>query len=211
DALWSCFAKKCSICEIHFNSRQSLKYCFLISNCTLHQTAFLSPGAETKRYFTCSTQLLGITASDWQTDHRTCSTGRPLHQLSNVKCFQETSVHVMSIHLCVSCSVPAVNSIFFDPCVGTYKYLDVSYLHLPFSKSIYETHYHSKIGVGNGVIRIHHANYGQQDLVTCPLKLATTPNLLSSDQQPAFQVLQQIHFIKSHLRHQIPYTHNSYF
>ncbi len=47
-----------------------------------------------------------------------------------------------------SCSVPAVNSVFSDPCVGTHKYLDVSYLCLPFSKSIFVTHYHSKIGVG---------------------------------------------------------------
>ncbi|XP_016387917.1 L-rhamnose-binding lectin CSL1-like [Sinocyclocheilus rhinocerous] len=47
-----------------------------------------------------------------------------------------------------SCSVSAVNSVFSDPCVGTHKYLDVSCLCLPFSKSVTDTHYHSKIGVG---------------------------------------------------------------
>uniref|UniRef100_A0A671N036 SUEL-type lectin domain-containing protein n=1 Tax=Sinocyclocheilus anshuiensis TaxID=1608454 RepID=A0A671N036_9TELE len=119
-----------------------------------------------------------ITANYGRTDHTTCSTGRSLHQLSNVDCFQETSVHVM-FKRCdgrKSCSVPAVNSVFSDPCVGTHKYLDVSYLCLPFSKSI--TH-HSQIEVGNGVIWIHQANYGRRDLVTCPHKLATTPDCYS--------------------------------
>lgn len=37
------------------------------------------------------------TANYGQTDHTTCSTGRSLDQLSNVDCFQETSVRMMSI------------------------------------------------------------------------------------------------------------------
>uniref|UniRef100_A0A672N028 SUEL-type lectin domain-containing protein n=1 Tax=Sinocyclocheilus grahami TaxID=75366 RepID=A0A672N028_SINGR len=88
-----------------------------------------------------------ITANYGRTDHTTCSTGRSLHQLSNVDCFQETSVQVICDGR-KSCSVPAVNSVFSDPCVGTHKYLDVSYLCLPFSKSITDTHYHSKLEVG---------------------------------------------------------------
>uniref|UniRef100_A0A671N3Y8 SUEL-type lectin domain-containing protein n=1 Tax=Sinocyclocheilus anshuiensis TaxID=1608454 RepID=A0A671N3Y8_9TELE len=64
-----------------------------------------------------------ITANYGRTDHTTCSTGRSLHQLSNVDCFQETSVHVICDGR-KSCSVPAVNSVFSDPCVGTHKYLD---------------------------------------------------------------------------------------
>ncbi|XP_052450312.1 L-rhamnose-binding lectin CSL3-like [Carassius gibelio] len=133
-------------------------------------------GVDTKRYFSCEGgsvplscdwgYIKVITANYGRTDHTTCSTGRSLHQLSNVDCFQETSVHVMSKRCDgrKSCSVPAVNSVFYDPCVGTYKYLDVSYLCLPFS---------------NGVIWIHHANYGRRDLVTCPHKLATSPDCYS--------------------------------
>uniref|UniRef100_A0A8C1Z8L2 SUEL-type lectin domain-containing protein n=1 Tax=Cyprinus carpio TaxID=7962 RepID=A0A8C1Z8L2_CYPCA len=162
--------------------------------------ALFSPGVDTKRYFSCEGGSVPLSCgdnyydklfhvSDWgyikvitanygRTDHTTCSTGRSFHQLSNVDCFQETSITVICDGR-KSCSVPALNSVFSDPCVGTHKYLDVSYLCLPFSKSITDTHYHSKIGVGNGVIWIHHANYGRRDLVTCPHKLATSPDCYS--------------------------------
>ncbi|XP_048034112.1 L-rhamnose-binding lectin CSL3 [Megalobrama amblycephala] len=140
---------------------------------------------ETKRYFTCeggSVQLdcywgyiKVVTANYGRTDHTTCSTGRSLDQLSNVDCFQETSVRMMSIRCDgrKSCSVPAVNSVFSDPCVGTYKYLDVSYLCLPLRRSVTCEGSQSLIDCGNGVIWIHYANYGRRDLVICPHKLAT--------------------------------------
>uniref|UniRef100_A0A672N004 SUEL-type lectin domain-containing protein n=1 Tax=Sinocyclocheilus grahami TaxID=75366 RepID=A0A672N004_SINGR len=108
-----------------------------------------------------------ITANYGRTDHTTCSTGRSLHQLSNVDCFQETSVQVICDGR-KSCSVPAVNSVFSDPCVGTHKYLDVSYLCLPFSKSITDTHYHSKLEVGKMFLKeVITANYGRTDHTTC--------------------------------------------
>ncbi|XP_058619087.1 L-rhamnose-binding lectin CSL1-like isoform X1 [Onychostoma macrolepis] len=72
-----------------------------------------------------------------------------------------------------------VNSVFSDPCVGTHKYLDVSYLCLPFRKSVMCEGSQSLIDCGNGVIWIHHANYGWRDLVTCPHKLATSPDCYS--------------------------------
>uniref|UniRef100_A0A672N1T8 SUEL-type lectin domain-containing protein n=1 Tax=Sinocyclocheilus grahami TaxID=75366 RepID=A0A672N1T8_SINGR len=92
---------------------------------------------DTKRYFWCEGgsvplscgYIKVITANYGRTDHTTCSTGRSLHQLSNVDCFQETSVQVICDGR-KSCSVPAVNSVFSDPCVGTHKYLDVSYFQL---------------------------------------------------------------------------------
>uniref|UniRef100_A0A671MVU6 SUEL-type lectin domain-containing protein n=1 Tax=Sinocyclocheilus anshuiensis TaxID=1608454 RepID=A0A671MVU6_9TELE len=121
---------------------------------------------DTKRYFSCDGgsvplscdwgYIKVITANYGRTDHTTCSTGRSLHQLSNVDCFQETSVHVICDGR-KSCSVPAVNSVFSDPCVGTHKYLDVSYLCLPFSKSI--TH-HSQIEVGKMFLKVSFAHQG---------------------------------------------------
>ncbi|XP_042563476.1 rhamnose-binding lectin-like [Clupea harengus] len=36
-----------------------------------------------------------------------------------------------------SCTVPVTNSVFSDPCRGTYKYLDVSFTCLPASKCDY--------------------------------------------------------------------------
>uniref|UniRef100_A0A8C2EB99 SUEL-type lectin domain-containing protein n=1 Tax=Cyprinus carpio TaxID=7962 RepID=A0A8C2EB99_CYPCA len=149
-------------------------------------------GVDTKRYFSCEGgsvplscdwgYIKVITANYGRTDHTTCSTGRSFHQLSNVDSVLLKTVLCVCSYRCdgrKSCSVPALNSVFSDPCVGTHKYLDVSYLCLPFSKSITDTHYHSKIGVGNGVIWIHHGNYGRRDLVTCPHKLATSPDCYS--------------------------------
>uniref|UniRef100_A0A8C2DA10 SUEL-type lectin domain-containing protein n=1 Tax=Cyprinus carpio TaxID=7962 RepID=A0A8C2DA10_CYPCA len=57
-----------------------------------------------------------------RTDSTTCSTGRPASQL----CF----FHILSLFRCEgknNCSISASNSVFSDPCVGTFKYLYISY------------------------------------------------------------------------------------
>ncbi|KTF75015.1 hypothetical protein cypCar_00046508, partial [Cyprinus carpio] len=138
---------------------------------------FLSASGIAKKLVTCEggsaslscpsgfIHILG--ANYGRTDGKTCSAGRPSWQLSNVKCFQKASLHTM-ITRCNgrnSCSVSAVNSVFKDPCVGTYKYLKVSYECRPVKK---------------GVIFVHHANYGRRDLGKCPYKLATTTHCYSS-------------------------------
>ncbi|XP_056305576.1 L-rhamnose-binding lectin CSL1 [Danio aesculapii] len=143
-------------------------------------------GIEMKRYFTCeggSVQLgcdwgyiKVVTANYGRTDRTTCSSGRSARELSNVHCFHETSVQMMA-NRCdgrKSCSVPAADSVFSDPCAGTYKYLDVSYLCLPVRRSVTCEGSQGLIDCGNAVIWIHHANYGRRDLVTCPHKLATS-------------------------------------
>ncbi|XP_055003839.1 uncharacterized protein LOC110169983 [Boleophthalmus pectinirostris] len=64
-----------------------------------------------------------------RTDHSTCSEGRPQSQLQNIQC--KLSVISNVAQMCndkSSCSVGASNSVFGDPCVGTYKYLDVKYI-----------------------------------------------------------------------------------
>ncbi|XP_048031498.1 L-rhamnose-binding lectin CSL3-like [Megalobrama amblycephala] len=64
-----------------------------------------------------------------RTDRTICGSGKKNQLISNTHCFQKTSHRIMSIRCdgTKSCSVPAVNSVFSDPCNGTYKYLDVSY------------------------------------------------------------------------------------
>ncbi|KAK9968275.1 hypothetical protein ABG768_002609 [Culter alburnus] len=148
-------------------------------------------GAEAKRTLTCeggSAYLrcdLGfikvLKANYGRTDRTTCASGRPANQISNTHCFQGTSLHTMSTRCdgSKSCSVPAVNSIFSDPCYGTYKYLDVSYLCTPAKRSVTCENTQSTIFCETGVISVHHANYGRRDLVTCPHKLATTPHCYS--------------------------------
>ncbi|XP_039543506.1 L-rhamnose-binding lectin CSL3-like isoform X2 [Pimephales promelas] len=63
-----------------------------------------------------------------RTDHRTCARGRPYSQISNTRC-SVTVTNIVS-HRCNGrkrCVVPASNSLLGDPCVGTYKYLHVTY------------------------------------------------------------------------------------
>ncbi|XP_033826104.1 L-rhamnose-binding lectin SML-like [Periophthalmus magnuspinnatus] len=63
-----------------------------------------------------------------RTNRNTCSDNRPWSQLSNVHCKNYVTRRV--VQECnghSSCSVRASNSVFGDPCRGTYKYLEVKY------------------------------------------------------------------------------------
>ncbi|XP_073795343.1 L-rhamnose-binding lectin CSL3 isoform X2 [Danio rerio] len=133
-------------------------------------------GVDAKRTVTCeggSAHLscdLGfvkvLEANFGRTDRTTCISGRPANQINNVHCFRESSLSTMSARCdgIKSCSVPAVNSVFSDPCFGTHKFLDITYDCIPSS---------------SGVILVHYANYGRRDLSTCPHKLAKTPHCYS--------------------------------
>ncbi|XP_056096482.1 L-rhamnose-binding lectin CSL3-like [Rhinichthys klamathensis goyatoka] len=153
--------------------------------------AYLSAGAEAKRtqiceggsaYLSCDLGFIKVIKANYgRTDHKTCASGKPANQLSNKHCFRKTSLYTMS-NRCdgrKSCTVPAVNSVFSDPCVGTYKYLDVSYVCIPTKRSVTCEFSQSVIVCDIGTIFVHHANYGRRDLVTCPHKLATTPDCYS--------------------------------
>uniref|UniRef100_A0A8C1V413 SUEL-type lectin domain-containing protein n=1 Tax=Cyprinus carpio TaxID=7962 RepID=A0A8C1V413_CYPCA len=64
-----------------------------------------------------------------RTDSSTCSNGRPPAQLSKTDCYTLNSQTVVASR-CEgksSCSILASNSVFSDPCVGTFKYLNISY------------------------------------------------------------------------------------
>ncbi|XP_050953157.1 L-rhamnose-binding lectin CSL2 [Labeo rohita] len=133
-------------------------------------------------YLSCDLGFIKVLrASYGRTDRTTCAGGRPANQISNTHCFREASLHLMSARCDgrKSCSVPATNSVFSDPCYGTYKYLDVSYDCIPAKRSVTCERSQSIIICDSGVISVHHANYGRRDLVTCPHKLATTPHCYS--------------------------------
>ncbi|XP_053480421.1 rhamnose-binding lectin-like [Ictalurus furcatus] len=71
-----------------------------------------------------------ISANYGRTDSITCSLGRPPRQLSNTNCYSFSSLYNVVVR-CKgrrSCRVPATNSVFSDPCFGTYKYLKVVYI-----------------------------------------------------------------------------------
>ncbi|XP_019712615.1 L-rhamnose-binding lectin CSL2-like [Hippocampus comes] len=65
-------------------------------------------------------------------DQTTCSEGRPFDQRQNVNCLEpSTSLVVKMCKGKSTCSVPASNAMFTNPCQGTYKYLEISYVCKP--------------------------------------------------------------------------------
>uniref|UniRef100_A0A3Q2CK04 L-rhamnose-binding lectin CSL3-like n=2 Tax=Cyprinodon variegatus TaxID=28743 RepID=A0A3Q2CK04_CYPVA len=61
-------------------------------------------------------------------DQKTCSTGRPEGQLKNTQCSSSSDKVAKRCNGRRACKLKATNSVFGDPCVGTYKYLEVDYL-----------------------------------------------------------------------------------
>uniref|UniRef100_A0A3Q4H251 SUEL-type lectin domain-containing protein n=1 Tax=Neolamprologus brichardi TaxID=32507 RepID=A0A3Q4H251_NEOBR len=61
-------------------------------------------------------------------DQTTCSYRRPASQVQDVYCSRPTSKVAESCNGKSSCTIRASNSVFGDPCVGTYKYLEVAYI-----------------------------------------------------------------------------------
>ncbi|XP_048048487.1 L-rhamnose-binding lectin CSL3-like [Megalobrama amblycephala] len=68
-----------------------------------------------------------LKANYGRTDCKTCASGKPADQLSNTRCLAQSSLSTMSARCdgTKSCTIPAVNSVFSDPCYGTSKYLDM--------------------------------------------------------------------------------------
>nr|AAI50475.1 Zgc:174165 protein [Danio rerio] len=70
-----------------------------------------------------------LTANYGRTDRKTCIQNRPPGEIRNTNCRSSNSLSIVS-SWCdgrQSCNVPATNSVFSDPCYGTYKYLRVKY------------------------------------------------------------------------------------
>uniref|UniRef100_A0A8C6SIJ7 SUEL-type lectin domain-containing protein n=1 Tax=Neogobius melanostomus TaxID=47308 RepID=A0A8C6SIJ7_9GOBI len=137
------------------NCRPQLRY---VSNQTL------------KRY---SGKVIRIHRADYgRSDRTTCSQGRPSEQLQNVNCAASTTNdHVAQMCNGKShCSVTASNSVFGDPCGGTYKYLQVSYScePIPIGTHVYlNEHLTMRTFYSGKVIRIHRADYGRADRTIC--------------------------------------------
>ncbi|XP_056303585.1 D-galactoside-specific lectin-like [Danio aesculapii] len=70
-----------------------------------------------------------LAANYGRTDKKTCIKDIPPREIRNTKCRSSNSLPVVS-SWCdghETCSVPATNGVFSDPCIGTYKYLTVKY------------------------------------------------------------------------------------
>ncbi|XP_032375875.1 L-rhamnose-binding lectin SML isoform X1 [Etheostoma spectabile] len=73
-------------------------------------------------------QVIFVYGADYgRRDQTTCIYQRPPNQVQNIYCSSPTPKVADSCNGKNSCTIAASNSVFGDPCVGTYKYLDVAY------------------------------------------------------------------------------------
>ncbi|XP_072233675.1 L-rhamnose-binding lectin CSL3-like, partial [Leuresthes tenuis] len=107
-------------------------------------------------------------------DKTTCATGRPASQIRNVHCSSQSKRVAESCNGKSSCSINARNSVFGDPCRGTYKYLEVDYTcQLPESQSgkVHTVACEGSVAqltcVQGRVISVQGAAYGRRDKTTC--------------------------------------------
>uniref|UniRef100_A0A3Q2W8J2 L-rhamnose-binding lectin CSL3-like n=1 Tax=Haplochromis burtoni TaxID=8153 RepID=A0A3Q2W8J2_HAPBU len=97
-------------------------------------------------------------------DKTTCSAGRPASQLQVVQCSSQTSTNVVAERYRLAVFV--YNSVFGDPCVGTYKYLEVDYTCQFQTVTCEESEANLQCGKGQ-ILVIHRADYGRHDQTTC--------------------------------------------
>uniref|UniRef100_A0A1A8JDI1 SUEL-type lectin domain-containing protein n=1 Tax=Nothobranchius kuhntae TaxID=321403 RepID=A0A1A8JDI1_NOTKU len=73
-------------------------------------------------------QIISVYGADYgRRDQTTCIYGRPIFQIQNTACSNPTNQVADSCEGKNSCTIQASNSVFGDPCVGIFKYLEVAY------------------------------------------------------------------------------------
>ncbi|XP_026884118.2 L-rhamnose-binding lectin CSL2-like [Electrophorus electricus] len=98
----------------------------------------ICPGIQTsvtceslQRELTCGQSNISIISANYgRTNSTTCSAGRPANEVANTNCYASSSLSTV-ITWCQghkSCVVKASASTFTDPCQGTFKYLNVTYV-----------------------------------------------------------------------------------
>uniref|UniRef100_A0A673G3Z5 SUEL-type lectin domain-containing protein n=1 Tax=Sinocyclocheilus rhinocerous TaxID=307959 RepID=A0A673G3Z5_9TELE len=83
------------------------------------------------RYKTLTSGLIKVIKANYgRTNRTTCAHWISDVHTSNMHCFQGSSLRIMSTRCNARkrCYVPAMNTVFSDPCAWTYKYLDVHYV-----------------------------------------------------------------------------------
>uniref|UniRef100_A0A8C9X6E3 SUEL-type lectin domain-containing protein n=1 Tax=Sander lucioperca TaxID=283035 RepID=A0A8C9X6E3_SANLU len=73
-------------------------------------------------------QVIFVYGADYgRSDQTTCIYQRPLNQIQNISCSNPTGKVADSCNGKNSCTIAVSNSVFGNPCIGTYKYLKVVY------------------------------------------------------------------------------------
>ncbi|XP_037545313.1 L-rhamnose-binding lectin CSL2-like [Nematolebias whitei] len=135
------FQKRCNgleVCEINGNVVRTSDPCFGIYKYIDTTYSCVSPASSTVHSITCENslaylqceegQVLHVFSADYgRSDSTTCSYQRPDSQVLNVDCSRTSDKVAARCNGKSSCTFQASNSVFGDPCEGTYKYLTVDY------------------------------------------------------------------------------------
>uniref|UniRef100_A0A672HB18 SUEL-type lectin domain-containing protein n=1 Tax=Salarias fasciatus TaxID=181472 RepID=A0A672HB18_SALFA len=108
-----------------------------------------------------------VKANYGRLDSKKCSRRRPGRQLRNVQCSNPANQVSEQCNGKRRCSIRAVNSVFGDPCRGTYKYLEVDYVCQAGGKNSVTCEGSTAQLKCGKVISIIKANYGRLDGRKC--------------------------------------------
>ncbi|XP_061128404.1 L-rhamnose-binding lectin CSL1-like [Syngnathus typhle] len=178
-----------TVCEVGINDLRNPDPCpgtfkYLQTNFTcLH--AFTSVACEqSEAYLYCDPQtVIFVYGADYgRRDRVTCANKRQLKAIENTNCLHPTDIVASRCNGKHSCRIAATNYLFGDPCVGTYKYLEVSYTcHSPGSDlkngyfyageqvttcDWYALNIH-RLHCDHGVINVEQALYGRSSSLIC--------------------------------------------
>ncbi|XP_076859319.1 rhamnose-binding lectin-like isoform X2 [Brachyhypopomus gauderio] len=144
------------------------KYLSIKYSCVVHYTSVTCEGNDAE--LTCEAGVLNILSANYgRTDNTTCSAGRPISQTTKTDCYG-TNILFEVTNRCEgksSCVVPATNTVFSDPCFGTYKYLSIKYSCVVQHTSVTCEGNDAELTCEAGVLNILSTNYGRTDNTTC--------------------------------------------
>ncbi|XP_077371007.1 L-rhamnose-binding lectin SML-like [Festucalex cinctus] len=102
---------------------------YLQTNFTCFPAITVVACEESLAYLFCDVgQIISILGADYgRRDRTTCSFKKLPGQIQNVECLSPNDIVATRCNGENSCTIRASNGVFGDPCVGTYKYLEVAY------------------------------------------------------------------------------------
>ncbi|XP_068454261.1 L-rhamnose-binding lectin CSL1-like [Clinocottus analis] len=129
--------KRCNgrrVCELNLNIVLTSDPCpgiskYLDTNYTCFPANHLVTCENSLAHLQCDEgQVIFVYGADYgRRDQTTCVFQKPASQIKNDACSNPTSKVADSCNGKNSCTISATNMMFGDPCVGTYKYLEVAY------------------------------------------------------------------------------------
>ncbi|XP_020560129.1 L-rhamnose-binding lectin SML-like isoform X1 [Oryzias latipes] len=122
-------------CEINMNDIRTSDPCpgtykYLQTTFTCLQAVHLITCENDEAQLICSPGCVIYVygANYGRRDQTICSEGQLPSVVENRHCSNPTNLVAQSCNELESCTIPATNAIFGDPCYGTYKYLELAYI-----------------------------------------------------------------------------------